>query len=153
MIERIACGFLLTTMVLVVACGATRPDPPPGFAPYEGADSFRAVSADGVVYRVRTEPNEPRAELPFWKEALKRRMTNAGYHFVSESDLSTSGGIVYLLDLGAPLGAQDYGYLVAIFVRGERLVIIESAGEAARFRARREAVLGAIEKMRVTSTD
>ena len=54
-----------------------------------------------------------------------------------------------LLELGAANGERDQTYLVSMFVSGRRLIIAEATGEAVRFRARRDAVVTAIEEMRI----
>lgn len=140
---------LLVALGLLTACRSFTAEAPVGFAPYKQTRSFRAVSPDGVVFRVRTEKNEPKAELNFWKEALKKRMLDAGYHFVSEGDIKAGEHVGYLLELSAPLGTQDYTYLIAVFDQGDRLVLVESAGEIARFAGRREAVVAAIGKLSI----
>ncbi len=117
---------------------------PDGFAAYDKARPFRAVSPDGVLFQVRTAKHEPEATLDFWKEALKKRMLDAGYTFVAERDVEASGAKGYLIELAAPMGAEDDSYWVAVFPDGRRLVIVEAAGEAGRFLARGEAIRAAI---------
>lgn len=123
---------------------------PSGFAAYEGRKPYRAVSPSGVIYRVRELDNKPEALLPFWREALKKRMLDAGYSFVREGEIRASGAEGYLLELAAPVGQEDDSYLIAFFVRGKHLVLVESSGEVARFAAQREAVLSAIRGLRFT---
>lgn len=117
---------------------------PEGFARFRQRSAERAASPDGVLLRVRTTRHKPRADLAFWKEALKNRMTEAGYRFLSEEDLE--GG--YLLELMAPMGTEDWSYLVAVVPKGRRLVIVEAAGEAARFQGRRDKVMEAVRTVR-----
>lgn len=138
---------LLLVLGLLPACRSFQAEAPAGFAPYSSSKIYRAVSPDGVVFRIRSEKNEPRAELAFWQEALKKRMLDAGYHFVREGEIKAGPQVGYLLELTAPLGTQDYAYLIALFEEGDRLVLVESAGEIARFAPRRESVLAAIEKL------
>lgn len=140
-------GLLLVMLSLLAGCKSFTAQAPSGFATYEKGGAFRAVSPDGVIYRVRDEKNKPQAELAFWKEALKKRMLDAGYRFVSESDVKAGAAPGYLLELNAPQGSQDYTYLTALFVQGDRLVIVESAGEVSRFKSRRDVVLEAIGKI------
>jgi hypothetical protein len=120
------------------------PAVPEGFSAFRKPKRFRAVTPDEVVYRVRTEKHEPEAELAFWKEALKERMVAAGYRVVAESEIQADGATGALLELQAPYGTQDYGYVVAVFPVGKKLVLAEAAGEITKLQARREAVLGAI---------
>lgn len=119
-------------------------DPPEGFAPYKAKKAYRAVSPDGVVFRVRAAEHEPEADLGFWKEAMQKRMTEAGYQVLSEAGIEASGTPGTLLELTAPYGTDDYSYLLAVFPAGKEIVIVEAAGEVATFGERRDAVLEAI---------
>jgi hypothetical protein len=122
------------------------PVAPEGFAPFRRPGRFQAVSPDDVAFRVRSARNKPAAELGFWTEALESRMVAAGYR-VRESGPVTaaSGETGALLELGAANGEQDQTYLVAVFVDGRHLIIVEATGEADRFRARRDAVVQAVQ--------
>lgn len=121
---------------------------PAGFASFEDMSQFRAVSADGVTYRVRSEENEPFAELSFWQEALKKRMVDAGYTFVSDSQVEAGPEKGYLIELAAPVGVEDYTYLIAVFTRGSDLLLVEAAGEVTRFVAHRDPIVKAISEIR-----
>ena len=118
---------------------------PEGFAVYEKRRPFRATSPDGVLYSVRTLPNEPEATLEFWKEALHKRMEEAGYTVLSEGEVTASGHAGLLLHTVAPNGRQDDAYLIALFLDGGSLVIVESVGEVSRLDARKDAIRKAIE--------
>jgi len=117
---------------------------PQGFATFHDWFGLRAVSPEGVVYRVRSEKNEPKAELGFWREALKKRMHDAGYAVVTDGDIRAGDRAGALLELAAPQGTMDYSYLIAVFVDGSDLVIAEAAGEVTKLKARRENVLAAM---------
>ncbi|MBN1335476.1 MAG: DUF4349 domain-containing protein [Deltaproteobacteria bacterium] len=121
-----------------------RPEAPDGFARYPKDKAFRAASPDDVLFRVRTERHEPDADLAFWKEALLKRMTDAGYRKLEEKDVVAGSTPGYLLQLTAPLGVDDALYVVAVFPVGRRLVVVEAAGEVSRVRARMDAILAAI---------
>jgi hypothetical protein len=139
---------LAVAVFVLASCKHYRATPPDGFAAYVSSDAFRAVSADGVIFRVHEEKNEPQAELAFWKEAFKRRMKDAGYGFVSDADVTTSSGKRgYTLELNAPQGAVDYGYFVTIFVSGSRIVVAEAAGEVTRLAQKRAALATALEAL------
>jgi len=145
-------GVRLTGVALVAAfalagCCSLKAAAPEGFAAFRGGCPFRAVSPDGIVYRVRREANDPVATLEFWSEALARRMTEAGYVLQSTAEVRAGNVTGALFDLVAPVGAEDQTYLIALFVRGDDLVIVEAAGEVSRFAARWPAVLAAIEKV------
>ncbi len=133
----------VAALLALGACRGFHAETPEGFAAFDDWRRFRAVSADGVMYRVRSEENEPEATLDFWKEALRERMTDAGYTFVADQELA-AGSPGYLLELAAPVGEQDYSYLVAIFVRGDDILIAEASGEVSRFAGRRDAIVAAM---------
>ncbi|MFT7519539.1 MAG: hypothetical protein ACI9MC_001681 [Kiritimatiellia bacterium] len=116
---------------------------PDGFAPYRGESKFRAVSPDDVVYRVRSAKNEPLAELGFWSEALRTRMSDAGYTVISDKTLAGDKG--YVLEVGAANGARDQTYVIGLFVRGKKLVLAEATGESESVAARRAAIMTSIE--------
>jgi hypothetical protein len=153
--KRIVLGTLLA---VVLGAGAIitvwlwpdfRATAPQGFADYDDWFGFRAVSPEGVVYRVRAEDNDPKAELSFWREALKKRMLDAGYTFISDGDIKANGRAGYLLELAAPQGPMDYSYLVALFVDGDKLVVAEVAGEVTKVRGRRQELVSAISAIRL----
>jgi hypothetical protein len=129
-------------LLSLAACGGVPFSVPSGFAGYDG--SARAVSPDGVLFAVRTVPHEPAAELPFWKEAMRRRMDEAGYVFQREGEVRAGSQPGWLLEVAAPMGPVDYLYLVAVFIRGDELVLVEAAGEVTHVEQRRQAMLDAI---------
>ena len=138
--------LLLMTLLGLVAC-SPKPAVPDGFAPYKARGVVKAVSPEGVMYRVRETPNKPEANLEFWKEALVTRQKRAGYKVVKEGDIEAGKLKGGLLELQAPMGAQDYTYLLAIFVKGDTLIVVESAGEVKLFETHRKAILDAISKL------
>ena len=56
------------------------------------------MSPDEVLFRVRTARNKPQADLGYWREALRNRMSDAGYAIVSEADIQASGHEGVLLE-------------------------------------------------------
>jgi hypothetical protein len=144
-------GLFLLLVLFQVGCIATLPksEIPKGFALYPDKNVFKAVSPDGVMYRIRTEKNDPFADLPFWKKAIKKRMMDAGYNFVDESEIDTQNRQGYLIELTAPLGNKDYSYLIAIFLGEQKeIVIVESCGEIGRFILKRDDIIAAIKEIR-----
>ena len=105
---------------------------------------MRAVSPDGVVYRVRVEPNQPRADLAFWRAALRHHMADVGYRIIGDGPIEDGKLPGYWLEMAAPYGEQDHSYLMAIFVQGDSILIAEGAGEVSRFEKHRGALMHAI---------
>ena len=86
-IQLLLCGI---AAVFLWNCASFKAVPPEGFGEYEGKLVYRAVSPDGVAYRVKEVANEPFAELPFWKEAMTRRMKDAGYKVVDTASVTVA---------------------------------------------------------------
>lgn len=142
----------LVILVALAACRAPfEASAPPDFAAYDGRAPFRAVSPDGVVYRVRSEsPGADGARLEFWSEALRERMEDAGYEVLSDSEIEANGVGGYLLELTAPRGPEDWLYLIAVFVldEDEDVVVVEAAGEVTRVDARKSDIIAAMRALR-----
>lgn len=135
---------LVLLALVLSACGSFDAAAPKGFAVYHDGADYRAVSPEGVVYRVRSEANDPEADLAFWREALTKRMSDAGYIVVGEEPVKSRNGEGHLLELAAPLGARDYAYAVAVFVADDDIVIVEAAGEVTTFKEKRGDIVAAI---------
>ena len=137
--------FSLTMLATLSGCGrqfvAVRPE---GFASYPKEKTFEAVSPDQIVYRVRVEKNEPYALFAFWKEALIKRMSSAGYRIISDTSTMISGRQALLLESAAPLGESDYSYLIAMAVFDKKILIAEAAGKVELFQKKKDALLKAI---------
>lgn len=125
--------------------GVRVPEPPEGFSAWKKKGRYRAASADDVLFRVRTVKHKPKGELPFWKEAVRVRMVAAGYKLVEEKDLGIAGADGATIELVAPVGTEDWTYLVGFFPAGRKIVVVEAAGEVTSFEARREKILAAIQ--------
>jgi hypothetical protein len=79
-------------------------------------------------------------------------MLDAGYIFLREAPITAVAANDqpgYLLELTAPLGEEDYTYLTAVFVRGKKIVIAEAAGEVTDLDSRRDAILAAIQGLKL----
>ncbi len=129
------------------SAGVTVPTPD-GFAAFHRRSQYAAINPDDVKLRVRTFRHKPKADLGFWTEALRTRMLAAGYLMVAEEKIESASGQGSLLELTAPYGDEDLRYLIAVFVDGGRLVVVEAVGEASDFKAQREGITGAIRGMR-----
>ena len=128
------------------AAGAVAPI---GFSPYRRPRHFQAVSADDTIYRVRSVRNEPEADLKFWREALRTRQVEAGYRLIADSKIESDGQEGYLIELSGANGERDQAYLIAIFVKGRRIVIAEATGEAEQVAKQRESIIGAMQQLQL----
>lgn len=142
----------LNVQDVMVGMWAERPDwrsggvtveTPAGFSAWKKTSRARAASADGALYRVRVEQHKPRAELAFWKEAVRERSVAAGYRVVAESDVEAGGVPGASIELLAPIGTEDWTYLITFFPVGGKVVVAEAAAEVTVFDAHRDAILAA----------
>ena len=124
--------------LLVNACTTVQPariTTPAGFAEYQHSSSYRIVSPEGVVLRIRTTENKPTQSIDFWAATLERQLNQSGYALISKGTFepknlptpADSARGAYF-EWSAPVGASDYTYLTAIALSGDRIVIVEAAG-------------------------
>jgi hypothetical protein len=138
-------GALATDAPGWTTAGLGVPAPPDGFSAFRKHRRYRAASPDGVLFVARTVKHEPEAGVAFWQEAVRERARAAGYRVVADETITVGGVDGVRLELQAPLGEEDWTYLLAFFPNGRRVAIVEAAGQVARFDARRSAILAAID--------
>jgi hypothetical protein len=102
------------------------------------------MSPEGITWRISAEEHKPKADLAFWKPALRKRMTEAGYRIVDSLSFEASGQKGWALELAAPLGQSDYSYLVAIIPCDKDLILVESSGTVADFAKRKSEILATL---------
>ena len=139
----------LTALLAVLSACATPPPvtPPSGFAVYDDREVVRAVSPEGVRFRVHYEDHEPAQSLEFWREALRRHLERSGYGLLEEEAFSAPAGDGALFEWVAPVGAEDWVYLTAVVPAEDQLIVAEAAGPAALYRERREAIRASLESI------
>lgn len=130
-------GLVLWVSGSCIKIGVVKPE---GFAEMEEKGYYKAVSPEGVIYKVRTVENYPLKDLGFWSRALKKHLEDEGYRFVAEKSFNTTTNSGTLFEWGAPYGNEDYIYLTAILVEGKQIIIAEAAGEFSLFVRYREAI-------------
>jgi hypothetical protein len=142
---------LLFAGTLLAGCATLRPvlEQPKGFAEYRDQSTYRAVSPEGVVVRVRLVANDPPQTLEFWAEALKTQLQKNGYSLVREEAAETRAGKGMLLEWAAPVGQEDWIYLTGIAVIGSRIAIAEAAGSYPSYQKHREALLESLRTLDV----
>ncbi len=107
---------------------------PAGFVKYQKRSKFEFITADGVRMKARDAKNYPKADLPFWVDALKRHLAARGYILKDDKCFQTTRGLNGCTEeFVLPLGAEDWTMSVTTFVVGDRVVIVEAAGPYERF--------------------
>ena len=161
MVTRSTGGRLLAVLVMTIAvllstgCATVEltAGAPDGFAPFERQspdERFRAVSADGITYRVRYVDNEPTQDAGFWRDAVHNQLTVEGYELIDQGTFEATGGEGFFLAWVAPVGTADYVYLTAFFVEADWIVIVESAGEYQRFNEYRDAIIDSLVEISIS---
>ena len=105
--------------------------PPAGYATLArcGQGGFRALSPEGLPFRVRGFKNAPAKDLGFWTEALKSHLTKEGYRPNGEARPFQAGSLAgSLLEWVVPYGEESYLYLTALLATGKRIILAEAAG-------------------------
>jgi len=131
---RCIIGYAIIAALLILSSCVTAPivEKPGGFAGLADGESgeYRAVSPEGMLYRVRTVENYPVQGLEFWASALENHLKQEGYVGLSE------GVAFHTLDVpgmffewALPYGNESYIYLTAIAVFDNTIVIAEAAAE------------------------
>lgn len=97
---------------------------------------LRAVSAEGSALTLRTEENPENGDLVFWEKAVHTRLTEVrGYQAVRRTEIRNGSTSGIELTYDYTRAGVDYGYLVAILVRGSRVYVFEAAGPKPGFTA------------------
>lgn len=148
-LRRATIVLLLATAVLGGAC-ATPIQLPKDFLRLEDRGDFQAVTGDDARVWVREfeDPNE--ASLTFWAAAVEHDFTQQrGYDLVSKGTVKNKKGREGAwFECAANVRGERIGYLVAIWVRGNDVHVVEFAARAEVFAARVESVRAALETVR-----
>jgi hypothetical protein len=105
--------------------------PPAGYAEAGAArdGSLRALSPEGLPFRVRSFQNAPAKDLEFWGEALKSHLAKEGYRANGEGRSFEAGNLRgSALEWVVPYGQESYVYLTALLVAGDRILLVEAGG-------------------------
>ena len=138
----------LAVLLVLAGCARVRIDTPEGFAPMKARREFRAVSPEGVAFRVRVVKNEPRMDLEFWRETLANHLKREGYRGGNESSFTAGERDGVIFDWTVPYGPETWSYLTAFLVSGKRIYLAEAAGEHTLIRRYRPAIEDALSSLR-----
>jgi hypothetical protein len=148
-VKRLCLTLLVPLLLLALAgCGRVRIETPEGFARMAGRGAYRAVSPEGVVFRVRIEKNDPEMGLEFWSRALRNHLEGEGYRGAGdplEFTAGTSDGALYSWTV--PYGPETWTWLTAFVVEGRRIYVAEAAGEHTLMRRYRPAIERSLESL------
>jgi len=137
--------LLIFSTILLFSCASFNAKEPKNFAPYETeSDKFKAISSDGVLYRVSAYEQKSEASMDFWKEAFLLKMKNSNYKQEDSLSISIGGkaAMGYIFSFANSTG-QDL-YLVAAVPNGSKMVVVEASAERGKFNTRKADILSAI---------
>lgn len=141
--------FILILLWLSGACARVKVANPEGFAKITDKSYFKAVSPEGVVFKVHCEKNYPVKGLEFWGRALRNHLADEGYRFIKEDKFNAGSTPGILFEWGAPYGNEDYIYLTALLVRDRTIAIAEAAGEFTLYTGYRNALLESLASIEI----
>lgn len=147
----IACVGFASALALLAACSPLRAGLPEGFAELRSrGGTYRAVSPEGMLYRVRVLDNRPTKELSFWSEALRSQLEKEGYRPNGDPVEFESGERTGVLqEWAVPYGNQSYLYLTALLVSERRIALAEAAAPYPVFVRYRDAVRAGLQTLRL----
>jgi len=133
-------------VIQTISCAPFIAKAPENFATYnenEG-DTFRAISSDGVLYRVSAYEQKSEASMDFWREAFLLNMKNLNYKQEDSLNVSIGGkaAMGYIFSFANSTG-QDL-YLVVAVQNGNKMLVVEASAEKEKFNARKTDILKAI---------
>ncbi|MEM1414054.1 MAG: hypothetical protein AAGH15_04105 [Myxococcota bacterium] len=143
----------ILALLLAAACAPSFSLPlPERFVALEDQDDarppyrMRATTPDGVVLGVRTLDNGVEGSVTFWAEAVTRRLRDQlAYALLADEEVrAKSGEAGRLLRFGRDLEGHTYRYLVALYVAGDTLFLVEAGGREEPYAALEEAIEAAI---------
>ena len=141
--------LLAALLLLLASCSPLAVQAPEGFAELEGRGrTFRAVSPEGMLFRVRLLKNEPSQELSFWSETLGSQLAKEGYRSSGErAEFAGGAGVFY--EWAAPYGNESYLYLTGLMVSRRRIALVEAAAPYPVFVQHRQALRDSLETLRL----
>ncbi|HOX52093.1 MAG TPA: hypothetical protein PKY05_11430 [Fibrobacteria bacterium] len=140
--------FLLP-LVLLCGCAGLKAPSPAGFASFPPtSEKALAASPDEVVWRVRLLDDQPKADLAFWKSALRHHLEQHGHLVVDSFPLRWEGQAAAGYETRQTVDGQESSYMVAVSPRGEKILVAEAGGPSTSFSKRRPALRLAMDSVR-----
>lgn len=136
-------------ILLLLGCSRLPVSIPQGFARLKGNSSgeLRAVSPDGVVFRVRTIKTPQRVGPEFWHAAIKSHLGRSGYRLLRSESLQTESGLRGgWIESASPLRNRDVKYLVGFFMRRRDILVVEVGGDVLSYDVRISEILETVKK-------
>lgn len=136
---------------MLTACSPFFVDRPGSFAAYRFSDGvYRAISADGVRFRVRRIPNDAGGTASLWSETATLHLKNAGYHELkNEPFITTSALEGRSVEYMYRYNGENWIYRVVIFTGSGCIYIAEAGGMEKYYREHEKEIDGSLKSFRV----
>lgn len=125
---------------------------PAGFADMPYSDQYKAISPEGMLFKVKIVDNYPKQSLAFWSIALQNHFLNLGYTSLGEGEKFSANnrqGVFY--EWGIPFNNQNYIYLTAIIVINDKIIVAESTAPHQVYNTHRSAIIKSLGKIALVS--
>ena len=143
--------LLIFATLFLFSCASFKAQAPENFAEYDDSpsDKFKAVSSDGILYRVSEYEQKAEASADFWREAFLLKMKNANYKQEDSLNVNIGGkpAMGYIFSFANNAGSDLY--LVAAVQAKKKMFVVEATGESAKFENRKKDILDAIGKISI----
>lgn len=141
---------LVTVSLFVSGClESGKLEMPKGYVELDSSYSRftqRATNADKCIIAVRIEDNLKNATLDFWKDTIVSNMANRGYELTKCEKIETASKRTGKL---LKFKQQDMTYWLAIFLRGEKVYLLEAGGSKAKFKTQEKEILQAFKSLNI----
>lgn len=98
----------------------------------------------------RTEKNDLRGNTDFWSESIDLKLTRAGYTKQADKEVTTARGLKgRQLRYAVERRGREHRYWVTVFLKDDRVVLVEAAGDSEHFGAAEATVERSIATLRV----
>ena len=104
------------------------------------------VSADGVYVGVRKSQSAEGGSLDFWATAVRNELVQSkGYTLVKTAEITNADGTAgRCMDFAASIEGRRLGYVVALWVDGDKVIVAEAGGPKQKFDADRKLIDAAL---------
>ena len=152
--RSVTATMLFAASILAGCVGEVRMDLPESFVPVgqseRGLYDMRAVSADGDVLATRKISTDGKGTIEFWSKAVTNQLAEQrGYKLLKTEAVKSAGGAAgTLLTFSARRSGTPFTYMVALFIKGDSILVAEAGGKAENIKAQSAQVRKALLSVR-----
>ena len=136
--KRLLTATIMFGLALLGGCGSAM-ELPASFVELGSQDDgsygrnyvVRGVSPEGVIIALRKIDNPKNGTLEFWAKAIENELSQEGHSLVENSPVRSDAGTGgRLMTFSSVHQGEEFTYMLAIFVEGERILVAEAGGKA-----------------------